>query len=169
MTNLLNQHHIICWDVDSTLINGRNSDFFQEYVVNNPKKEHHIVTFRSDPVDIYNLSSELHIPHKNFSSDLFKSIQTMPQDMCIENIDSKIMQNIILNINDHHEDDVFKYTGITKQQLLNKIKKCHYFKADACIKVGSKILIDDLYKQLLPSFIEKKLTLVDSLRPLFKN
>jgi hypothetical protein len=44
---LLDGHEKIAWDMDGTLIAGRNSAYFCRYIIANPQKEHHIVTFRT--------------------------------------------------------------------------------------------------------------------------
>lgn len=43
----LDPHEAIAWDVDQTLINGPNSEFFCRYIRGNPHKRHFVVTFRT--------------------------------------------------------------------------------------------------------------------------
>ena len=45
----LDSHQIIAWDMDGTLVDGPNAAFFRKYILANPQKEHHIVTFRTGP------------------------------------------------------------------------------------------------------------------------
>ncbi|RYD65103.1 MAG: hypothetical protein EOP83_08075, partial [Verrucomicrobiaceae bacterium] len=46
---LLDPHDTIAWDMDGTLIDGPNSEFFRAYILAHPEKHHHIVTFRTGP------------------------------------------------------------------------------------------------------------------------
>lgn len=45
---VLDLHDSIAWDLDGTILDGRNAKFFRDYIVAHPEKKHHIVTFR-DP------------------------------------------------------------------------------------------------------------------------
>jgi hypothetical protein len=45
--HLLDEHRVIAWDMDGTLIEGPNSAFFREYIATRRDKEHHVVTFRT--------------------------------------------------------------------------------------------------------------------------
>ena len=47
MHPVLDKHSIIAWDMDNTLINGPNSDYFRDYILRHPEKSHHIITFRN--------------------------------------------------------------------------------------------------------------------------
>jgi hypothetical protein len=44
--NPLDAHKKIGWDMDQTLIQGRNSERFRAYIAANPHKRHHVITFR---------------------------------------------------------------------------------------------------------------------------
>jgi hypothetical protein len=44
--NRLAPHQIIAWDMDGTLIDGRNSACFRTYIATHPEKQHHVITFR---------------------------------------------------------------------------------------------------------------------------
>lgn len=44
---LLDDHAVIAWDMDETLVNGPNSDFFRRYILAHPEKTHVVITFRT--------------------------------------------------------------------------------------------------------------------------
>lgn len=77
---LLDDHVSIGWDIDGTLIDGPNADFFRRYILANPDKEHHLITFR-DPVWAERVYEELR-PY-GIERDHIHSLNPCPQDLYI--------------------------------------------------------------------------------------
>jgi hypothetical protein len=44
---VLDEHAVIAWDMDSTLVNGPNSAFFRSYILAHPEKRHVVITHRT--------------------------------------------------------------------------------------------------------------------------
>lgn len=68
--HILDQHQVIAWDVDGTLVNGINSDAFRKYIIATPHKQHHIVTFRDEvwAQDVYEELAEHGVPRSSIAS-----------------------------------------------------------------------------------------------------
>lgn len=54
----LDKHDKIGWDFDGTLIEGVNSAFYRQYIVDHPEKTHYIITFRNY-IDANTIPAEL--------------------------------------------------------------------------------------------------------------
>jgi hypothetical protein len=47
MHSILDQHEVIAWDMDGTLVDGPNAAKFLSYLALTPNKRHHVITFRN--------------------------------------------------------------------------------------------------------------------------
>jgi hypothetical protein len=79
---LLDSHHKIAWDMDETLVNGPNSEFFRQYIAAHPEKEHYIVTFRTGDAWIADIPFEL--ADEGLNPDLIKAVSSVPMKIWIE-------------------------------------------------------------------------------------
>ena len=81
---VLDQHNVIGWDIDQTLINGPNSVFFCAYILAHPEKVHHLITFRPPGWDeeIYELFADA------FPRERIASINCCSINSSIEEIDA---------------------------------------------------------------------------------
>lgn len=76
---LLDDHHKIAWDVDGTLVAGHNSDYFCRYILANPHKEHHLVTFRT-PRSWAELALE-ELESQGVPQSLIAGVHSVPDDL----------------------------------------------------------------------------------------
>jgi hypothetical protein len=143
---IFQDHKIIGWDMDETLINGPHSKRFRKFINNHPEKKHCIITFR-DKVDANNIWSELlecdEIP---LLKKQFSSLSWMPDYIRYHKEEwPEDIQNITY-------DDILSQTHL---ELLNKHDFSHDdfnhawtmlrdWKALECREVFATILVDDL-------------------------
>jgi hypothetical protein len=76
--NLLDPHQNIAFDLDGTLVNGPNSQYFCDYILANPDKNYHLVTFRDQTwaERIYAELASTGLKKINFST-----LNSIPQDI----------------------------------------------------------------------------------------
>jgi hypothetical protein len=84
---LLDPHQVIAWDMDGTLVDGPNAEFFRAYILAHPEKEHHIVTFRTGPaqrfedVEFWHEECVFELLHHGVPHGTIKQIHAMPDHL----------------------------------------------------------------------------------------
>lgn len=151
---ILDAHDAIAWDMDGTLVNGPNSDFFRDYIMAHPEKQHHVVTFR-DETWANRAHAELERYGLTHAVSLIISIQSCPQDW------------LVFWEGQHN---TFK-----KQKLLRNYTQedidagCHSFqrfKGRKAFELGCTILVDDLPSWVMAGCNENGIAFLHAHQPI---
>jgi len=78
----LAKHDAIGWDVDGTLVDGRNAVYFRQFIFDNPKKRHCLVTFRTHDL-LARLESDL-ARHGIRDIAVFEKVLSVPANIWME-------------------------------------------------------------------------------------
>lgn len=163
LISILNQHDIIAWDLDETLINGKNSSFFQKYVLSHPEKDHNIITYRTGE-NLETIFEDLENHFKGYHMKIFSNIFSIPEqiDKDYANLPMKARQLYDKEfISDHTFNRKFK---IDREKVKEICKNYIEWKPKVCSEIGANILIDDLYKNLKNVCDQYDIELIDSLQ-----
>lgn len=118
----LDRYDKIGLDFDETLIGNKMSQQLVDYVLNNPQKEYHIITFRTKSwVDEIPHILLKHYGIDFFKQDIIKSIQSIPENLY--------------------------YQYLTAKNLYERnhpyFKEYYEWKADICKEMKIGVLVDD--------------------------
>lgn len=137
MKSELDKHDIIAWDMDGTLIDGRNSNSFRQYIVNNPDKKHYIITFR-DP---------------NWASRIFNELEACGMDdpsVYIDGIYSCPVDWHYYNDVNHNprmarvKTQYLETNKITQETLDMYSRLFRQFKGSMAAELGCTVMVDDI-------------------------
>ncbi len=129
----LNDHEVIGWDADSTLINGPYSELLCEYLLENPQKKHHIITFREAGPHAEGIWRDL----KNYN--VFKEhIETLNPCPLVLHESYGIHQ-----LAEKYWKDYSESLGLTVEQMKKHAEAFPLWKAAVCQRLGCSILVDD--------------------------
>lgn len=165
---ILSQHQTIGWDVDATLIRGKNSHLFQQYVVDHPDKNHHIVTFRTGSL-LRRLEIDLSVNKimPGFNIGLFTGVHGI-SEAHFEKGFSKTQ--CVINYNDNYENVLLipparfqALYKISQEQYAKDHRECFSFKPHTCKAKGMTILVDDMVADQRKYCIENNVLLLDSI------
>lgn len=165
---ILSQHQAIGWDVDATLIRGRNSHLFQQYIVDHPNKSHHIVTFRTGGL-LKHLEIDLLVNAimPNFNMRLFTGVHNISEAHFEKGFSET---RCIIKYNDSHENALLipqekfqSLYGVSQKQYEKDHRECFSFKPHTCKINGMTILVDDMVDDQKKYCIENDVLLLDSI------
>lgn len=137
MKNELDKHDTIAWDMDGTLIDGRNSDAFRQYIVSNPEKKHYIITFR-DANWASRIYDELTACGMDNPTAYIDGIFTCPVDWHYYN---EVNNNPRMA---HVKKQYFETNRISQEQLDFYSMKFRQFKGAMAAELGCTVMIDDI-------------------------
>lgn len=142
---ILDKHDIIFWDFDETLVNGVNSELYQNYIKDNSHKTHYIITFRTKyqslPIyDILNMDKVIGKENINglFSApeSIYMSKMMLPE--LFQQLDHKKK-----NLKNEISDNLIRY-NISWEEFYEAYDIICRWKPTICSKYGKTILVDDL-------------------------
>jgi hypothetical protein len=136
---VLDLHASIAWDLDGTILDGRNSQFFREYILAHPEKQHHIVTFR-DPAGA--LLGALKLGSLGVGPDLITSVNGCPTE-------------------------VYGAWG-NRRKIYDKDAVGRYleWKGQKSAEHGCTVLVDDMPSQVVPGCNKFGVAFLNSLDPI---
>lgn len=111
----LDAHDTIAWDVDNTLVNHPKSREMHKYILDNPHKTHHIVSFRSHGMQD-NILSDIRRYGSGLNGNHFKSIVNLPNHV---------------------------YENAKTRGTPEDIHAYHHWKGKVCKTLGATALVDD--------------------------
>lgn len=165
--SVLDLHDNIGWDVDETLINGRNSVFWRAYVASHPEKVHHIITFRCkrDAECVYSeLEKEYVYP---LSSDKFVDLHYLPKYIS-DSFDKLHPHLIDFNhrkcLPTNKVERILKREGLTLEELIDIKESLYNWKANKCKELGLTALVDDLEKVVKQGCEVNGVTFINSIK-----
>jgi len=148
LLKILDAHNPICWDLDKTVIKGKNSPFFQRYICSHPEKTHHIVTFRTGQ-ELDEIFDDIRNDFPRYDGTQFESIVSIPEeiDKAFYSFHHKARE---LAIFPKITDTTFKrkFPTLNREEVITASKNYCSWKPKTCLDLGSSILIDDVYNQL---------------------
>lgn len=136
---ILDKHAVLGWDMDGTLVDGPNSEYFLRYIAAHPEKRHHVVTFR-DRAWATQTWSELR-SHGLDAKALIKSVENCPEIIH----DSYMFQKRYAAYGDRCFEFFNQAAGqnMTLEQF-NEFRNTYpVWKGMKCAQLGATILIDD--------------------------
>ena len=138
MHEVLDQHDIIAWDMDQTLIDGPNSAFYRSYIASTPNKQHHILTFRNHSW-AKDIRKELHQSGLD-TRNLIKSISNCP-----DIVHNAFMVDQFNRDHGRELDSLFwaNRNNITTAAFEKHVANFPLWKGKQCHKIGATILVDD--------------------------
>lgn len=136
---LLDIHEKIAWDVDGTLVGGHNSDYFCRYIIANPHKEHHLVTFRT-PRNWAELALE-ELEEQGVPRSLIAGVHSVPDEL----YHAYAMRAII----ETEQSDIDLYRE---------------WKAMTAKSIGCTVLVDDMGDIVADGCIKHGITFIDALK-----
>jgi len=142
---ILDRHDAIAWDVDKTLVNGPNSEFFCRYVKAHPEKKHVIVTFRTGAGYIRRGQS--------WAEDAF-------EEVAVHGLSRKDFAGL-LSVPDHLYDAYASADG--DAALVDEF--CHW-KGQAAASAGCTVLVDDMEPEVIDGCQRHGVAFINSLAPL---
>ena len=116
--NELNSHQRLGIDFDGTLVGHKHSQILQQYIVTNPEKEFHLITFRS------------HGRQWDITEDLRESV--------LHETHVRITGRHFVQVHNMSDEDFTAYNGAIRQP------EFYLWKATKCKEIGCTILIDDM-------------------------
>lgn len=156
MKNELDSHDKIAWDMDGTLIDGRNSDAFRQYIVSNPHKTHYIITFR-DANWATKIYSELEACGMIDPETYIDGIFTCP-------VDWHYYHNVNQNPRMAKVKQQYLETNrVTQEQLdMYSAQFCQY-KGAMAAELGCTVMIDDIEDWVEQGCIDNGVTFLHAL------
>lgn len=163
LISILNKHDILAWDLDETLINGKNSDFFQRYVLFHPEKEHNIVTYRTGK-DLDLIFDDLGSHFKGYNSEIFSNIYSVPEQMDRDYYNLSIKARQLCDKEFVPDQTFYRKFKIDREEVKEVCNAYKEWKPKTCSEIGASILIDDLYKHLKNACELYNVQLIDALQ-----
>jgi len=156
MHPILKKHSVIAWDMDQTLVNGPNSEYFQDYIRRHPEKSHHIVTFRNK-----NWADTIFGELENIGFDAYKHISAVhscPEDIhdsyMAKNSGGMVMHRFMLS------------RSMSLEQFNKNVSAFPIWKGFQCKKIGATIIIDDMPTFVVPGCAKYDIEFINALDPL---
>lgn len=139
LRTVLDEHRHLAWDMDSTLVDGPNSDFFRSYIDQHREKQHHIITFRFQSwADL--IPSELSAA--GLDPDLISGIHACPP-----------------HLYDLHNEGLLTPTDATREASHAFLR----WKGRVARRLGCTVLIDDLENWVIDGCKEEGVDFLHSL------
>lgn len=126
---ILDQHEIIAWDMDETLVNGHNSAFFRAYIRANPRKRHHIITFRTPRA--WAEQSLLELEVYGVPPRLIEAVHSVPDELYEAFSEHRVSCASIEEIGRSPDTPA-------------KVRQYLAFKALTAKRIGATLLVDDM-------------------------
>jgi phosphoglycolate phosphatase-like HAD superfamily hydrolase len=138
--SLLDQHDVIAWDLDGTLVNGENSRLLCEYILAHPEKTHHFITFRT--------------PH-DWAQDIFRELQPVG-----------ITRFMIASVQSVPEHLYFAYASETAEDAnMAHVSEFYAWKGMRAAELGCTALVDDMRALVIRGCLLHGVTYVDANDP----
>jgi hypothetical protein len=145
MHPILDQHSVIAWDMDNTLIDGPNSEFFLEYIAAHPEKRHHVITFRNrwEANDVWG-----QLRGAGLDTNLIRSVESCPEPihdcyMIRRRADNRETRARYLEMDD-----------LTRDQFNAYADAFVFWKGERAAVLKCTILVDDMPAWVLPGCYE---------------
>lgn len=135
--DLLDDHAVIAWDMDSTLVNGPNSEFFRAYILAHPEKRHVVITHRTPRAWAEDVYREL-APY-GITRDHIQAVYNVPCDL---------------------------YHAWAQQESFPQPEKVAAFlayKGMQAKQVGATVLIDDMHTTVEQGCLDHGVTFIHAL------
>lgn len=155
--HILDQHAVIAWDMDKTLVGGPNSKFFRDYIKAHPEKSHHVVTFR-DAEWAKDIEEELAQEGLPFSCIL--AVHSCPE---------LVHDMHMVNIHPFKADvkkDMIESRLIDQDQLNDFSYRFLEYKGAQAKAIGATVLVDDLVDWCIRGCEKNGVVLLNSLDPI---
>lgn len=137
---LLDDHAIIAWDMDGTLVNGPNSAFFRSYILANPEKTHVVITFRTP---------------RAWAEDVYRELA--PFGITREHITA--VHNV--------EDDLYhayaQRETLRTPENLAKVERYYAYKGSKAKEIGATVMIDDIAAHVEAGCVTHGIKFIDAL------
>lgn len=132
----LDPHAVIAWDMDGTLIDGPNGAYFCQYIVANPQKQHHIVTFRTPRA--WAEFSPFELAPYGITRSMIAGIHNVPDELY-----HAYAQRLTF-FQPEKVEAYFEWKGLKSKEI------------------GATVLVDDMPNHVLPGCQKYGITYVDS-------
>jgi hypothetical protein len=143
---ILNDHTIIAWDVDLTLVDGRKSIFWRRWLKDNREgRKNWIVTFRTDTA-LQEVWKDLTTCHEPLEVSWFEGLYSIPPDLA----KSYVSLHHLLKGIETPEQVTPKLTrildrfGPSLDEVIHLNKTSRLWKAQTCKDIGATVLVEDL-------------------------
>lgn len=151
MHPILDQHDVIAWDMDGTLVDGPNAAFFLSYIALTPQKRHHIITFRNRA---WADTCWAELRHNGLVEvkTLIRSVESCPElihdcFMIRHRLDGAEERRRFL---DHRE--------LTRDEFETHAEAFREWKGERAMILGCTILVDDMAPFVLPGCTKHAVT-----------
>ena len=153
---VLDQHQVIAWDMDQTLIGGPNSNFFRAYIKAHPEKRHHVVTFR-DRRWAMEIWQELTNCGDFRAKDAIKSVESCPE----------IIHNcyMVEFRTPQFREPFIASLKLTRDQFNAHVQAFAYWKGLRASHIGATLLVDDMPEWCLPGCEAHGIAFLNALEP----
>ncbi len=155
---ILDEHAVIAWDMDGTLVDGPNSEFFLDYIRATPHKRHHVVTFRNKAMakDVW---GELQ-SHGLDAKALIRSVENCPEPIH----DCYMINHRLAGSNERHRY-YRSEPPLTRDEFNAYVDQFVLWKGLRATQIGATILVDDMPQWVLPGCYEHEVTFLHAFDP----
>jgi hypothetical protein len=144
---ILDKHDVIAWDMDGTLVDGPNSEYFLLYIAAHPEKRHHVVTFR-DRAWAAQTWSELR-SHGLDARARIRSVENCPEVIHDSYMFHKARGNLY-GPRTYEYFNVATHNELTAEQFDDFRQRYPMWKGEKSLQLGATILVDDKPEWVAP-------------------
>lgn len=152
MHDILDAHQAIAWDMDHTLVDGPNSEFFRDYIKRHgAKRSFHVVTFRTGG---WLEETREELASHGVTDSHIRSIVGVPD---------RLYYAHSLSSGSGMGSSLYAACGGSAATLAADAEAFQSWKALAAKKLGCTLLVDDLVEIVGPGCAKHGITLLDAL------
>jgi len=158
----LDNHAVIGWDFDLTLHQGPHSTLFRQYIIDNPEKEHHIITFRDNHTvaDI-----PYYLSQYGYADGVFKTTTNLENSnwyMAYINVEFEL-DVTVLEPGETRLTYATELAKVTNDDLWQQAADLMGWKAKVAKKMGCTILVDDLVEMVADGCKQQGIKLLNAI------